>query len=211
MNFKTYLFVYIITFIPQCSFSQGPQFKFELSAGIGHLNINSSIQTLFQEENSLTIKPLFTANLYYQLADPKMKIGLSYTSDEIYWKNSSVRWTGNGYGTRLSNSNVKRKNLAAKYLYEIFNNKTFNFYSGLRLGLSFYDYYGDNWNDGYSPSGNYVDPEDVIMLRESVTYQLIFGGKINFNSKIGLYSELGLGNGPTIFNAGLFYKFSEKK
>lgn len=211
MNFKTILFLYLVIFIPQCSFSQGPQFKYELSAGMGHLNINSSIQTLFQEENSLTSKPLFTANLYYQLTDPKMKIGLSFSSDDMYWKNTSVRWTGSGYSTRISTSNVKRRNLAAKYQYEIFNSKTFTFYSGLRLGISFYKYYGDNWNDGYSPSGNYVDPEDVTVLRETITYQLIFGGKINFTSKMGLYTELGLGNGPTIFNAGLFYKFLEKK
>jgi hypothetical protein len=139
-----------------------------------------------------------------------MKIGISYSSDQMWWKNSSVRWTGTGWAERLSSSNVKRNNLGVKYLYEIFNNKTFNFYSGLRLGLSFYKHMGDNWNDGYSPSGNYVDPIDVITQRETASYQLIFGGKINFNARIGLYSEFGLGNGPTLFNAGLFYKFLEK-
>lgn len=209
MNSKTIFSLLLISFLPKFIFAQSPQFKYELSAGIGYLSANSAVVSLYQDENKVSFKTLFTGNIYYQLPNPKMKIGVSFTSDEISWKNTSVRWTGNGYSTRISSSNVKRKNVGAKYLFDIFTNKTFNFYSGLRFGLSFYKYYGDNWNDGYSPSGNYVDPVDVVILRETVSYQLIFGGKINFNKKIGIYSEIGLGNGPALINSGLFYKFSE--
>lgn len=185
--------------------AQNENYRHTLSAqtGLNGLQLGASLANFILEEAEagdykVGATPTFGLNYDYGI-NPWFSIGgaLSYNNLSVKSDNISLDLGDQGVYEGRINAKLSRTNVSARTLFHYFNNERFDFYSGLRLGVSI-------WSGKVESEGTQsLVLEDILQIGGSgaaFAPQLIpFGFRGYLTEQLALGLETGIG--PTHYLA----------
>ena len=144
-----------------------------------------------------------------------LSIGIagSYQSETINWTPTDFGFNNGQPFSYPYTDKVTRINIAGRILFHLVRSEHFDFYTGFRIGASF-------WHDvSYSPDtvnsismaylkspAYFIDKANLVVG----SFQYLVGLSEYLNSNIGLHLELGFGS-PYLAAGGITFRFNTRK
>lgn len=138
----------------------------------------------------------------------RLSVGLAYSHKVFYW--SDVFYdTIHGVPTSARlNVTIQKRNYALRCLYHFGKSENFEFYSGLRLGFTY-------WKFGVSAqaeAASYGTPASKFSIPTSYPSIQIIGGFRHYIGRVfGWFGEVGIGSSPYFCSIGLNVRLNPKK
>ncbi len=139
-------------------------------------------------------------------------IAASYQSEVVNWTPADDGYNGGNFIYPYTDK-VSRINVASRILFHISKSKICDFYTGFRIGVSF-------WHD-ILYSSSYVNPNSNLYINQPAyficksniivpSFQYLWGVRILPINNFGFHLEVGIGS-PYLAEGGLTFRINTKK
>jgi hypothetical protein len=138
----------------------------------------------------------------------RLSVGLAYSHKVFYWSDV-FQDTIQGVPALASvNVNIQKRNYALRCLYHFGNSENFEFYSGLRVGFTY-------WKFGIDAEGEvatYGTPSSKFSVPASYPSIQAIGGFRHYIGRVfGWFGEVGFGTSPYFCSVGLNVRINPNK
>lgn len=215
LNLKNTLTSFLIITLSIASFAQDKPYEIVLSGGTGASLSNMSLKgitNLGLQEAGLDSK-VQTTMLVNGMLDvcisKNISIGLAYTHKQFYWTDAFEDTIQNTIVQSSATISTQKRNYGLRVLYHHSSHENFEFYTGLRVGLT-------HWKINISGKTNaetlFETPvSDFNLPATYPSIQALAGFRHYFGRVFGWFGELGIGSSPYFCSVGLNVRFNPIK